>query len=380
MVPASRSRTRCGLRAPRSSSSGASGRRPSWSRPPAIRSSGSVEGCRARTRSRPPARWKAGAALRAPRALLLRRARRRGPGRRRLCRGAGGARRGAAADPARARRGRLAPGAHPTGCSLRAPPASAWRSRSRPRRRPLPGHRPRRAAGYEDRAGARAEFGLGAGDVCVLVFGGSLGARSINEAAVRRSPTRPTGSCTSPAGATTPARRRPGRALRPARLRRPVRARAGGRRPRRRAQRRLGVRARAVRAAVGARALPARAGDHQTSNARWMERGGAAVVVPDAELRPSGCAPRSTRSRWTPPGAPRWRPRARGSRAPRPRRRSRAKCSPRPLVTIRTGRAPIDERGLKPVNERRCTINAAWERRCRTKEHGCRRDFEHRRG
>ena len=38
---------------------------------------------------------------------------------------------------------------------------------------------------YEDRASARAAFHLAAGDVCVLVFGGSLGARSINEAAVR---------------------------------------------------------------------------------------------------------------------------------------------------------------------------------------------------
>ena len=35
-----------------------------------------------------------------------------------------------------------------------------------------------------DRAAARAQFGLGEGDTCVLVFGGSLGARSINEAAV----------------------------------------------------------------------------------------------------------------------------------------------------------------------------------------------------
>ena len=36
----------------------------------------------------------------------------------------------------------------------------------------------------QDRAGARAELGLGRGRRCVLVFGGSLGARSINEAAV----------------------------------------------------------------------------------------------------------------------------------------------------------------------------------------------------
>ena len=35
-----------------------------------------------------------------------------------------------------------------------------------------------------DRAAARERFGLGAEETCVLVFGGSLGARSINEAAV----------------------------------------------------------------------------------------------------------------------------------------------------------------------------------------------------
>src|SRR4051812_6060021 len=35
-----------------------------------------------------------------------------------------------------------------------------------------------------DRAAARARFGLGVGDTCVLVFGGSLGARSINEASI----------------------------------------------------------------------------------------------------------------------------------------------------------------------------------------------------
>ena len=35
-----------------------------------------------------------------------------------------------------------------------------------------------------DRAAARAEFGVGEGEDLVLVFGGSLGARSINEAAI----------------------------------------------------------------------------------------------------------------------------------------------------------------------------------------------------
>src|SRR5262249_17514525 len=40
-------------------------------------------------------------------------------------------------------------------------------------------------AAATDRAAARARFGLGEDDTVVLVFGGSLGARSINEAAVR---------------------------------------------------------------------------------------------------------------------------------------------------------------------------------------------------
>ena len=35
-----------------------------------------------------------------------------------------------------------------------------------------------------DRAAARARFGIGERETMVLVFGGSLGARSINEAAV----------------------------------------------------------------------------------------------------------------------------------------------------------------------------------------------------
>src|SRR4051794_33597694 len=37
----------------------------------------------------------------------------------------------------------------------------------------------------EDRAGAREQFGLAPDETCVLVFGGSLGARSINQAAIQ---------------------------------------------------------------------------------------------------------------------------------------------------------------------------------------------------
>ena len=36
-----------------------------------------------------------------------------------------------------------------------------------------------------ERAGARARFGIADGETCVLVFGGSLGARSINQAAIQ---------------------------------------------------------------------------------------------------------------------------------------------------------------------------------------------------
>ena len=43
--------------------------------------------------------------------------------------------------------------------------------------RPIPPH-------ATDRAAARARFGLEQADTCVLVFGGSLGARSINLAAI----------------------------------------------------------------------------------------------------------------------------------------------------------------------------------------------------
>jgi UDP-N-acetylglucosamine--N-acetylmuramyl-(pentapeptide) pyrophosphoryl-undecaprenol N-acetylglucosamine transferase len=141
-----------------------------------------------------------------------------------------------------------------------------------------------------DRDGARARFGLGATDTCVLVFGGSLGARSINEAAIdafRDAPFRVLHACGtrdyealrerlgSPGGHAiydlreyiTPF----GDALAAADL---TVARAGG-----------------SIFEIAAHGLPAilvpyphAAADHQTANARWMVDAGAAVVVPDAEL------------------------------------------------------------------------------------------------
>jgi UDP-N-acetylglucosamine--N-acetylmuramyl-(pentapeptide) pyrophosphoryl-undecaprenol N-acetylglucosamine transferase len=141
---------------------------------------------------------------------------------------------------------------------------------------------------FTDRVAARARFGLTADDTCVLVFGGSLGARSINEASI-------TGLAGAPyrvlhaAGVRdmpslqprVPAERydlRPyiedfGQALLAADL---VVARSGG--------------SVAEIASHGRPAVlvpyPHATADHQTSNARWMIDAGAAVVVPDAELTP----------------------------------------------------------------------------------------------
>ncbi|HEY6759345.1 MAG TPA: undecaprenyldiphospho-muramoylpentapeptide beta-N-acetylglucosaminyltransferase [Baekduia sp.] len=140
-----------------------------------------------------------------------------------------------------------------------------------------------------DRDGARARFALAPGDTCVLVFGGSLGARSINEAAVdafRDAPFRVLHACGTrdyPAlrerlGDPPPANYdlreyiTPfGDALAAADL---TVARAGG-----------------SIFEVAAAGLPAvlvpyphAAADHQTANARWMADAGAAVVVRDEEV------------------------------------------------------------------------------------------------
>ena len=74
----------------------------------------------------------------------------------------------------------------------------------------LPGHRPRRPADITDRALARAQLGIGPDETCVLVFGGSLGARSINTAAPEAFADAPYRSSTSPARATTPDLQAPG--------------------------------------------------------------------------------------------------------------------------------------------------------------------------
>jgi UDP-N-acetylglucosamine--N-acetylmuramyl-(pentapeptide) pyrophosphoryl-undecaprenol N-acetylglucosamine transferase len=139
---------------------------------------------------------------------------------------------------------------------------------------------------YEDRAGARAAFGIGDSETCVLVFGGSLGARSINQAAI-------TAFADAPYTVLHVAGRRDfpdltapndhyvlrdyvtpfGQALAAADA---AVARAGG--------------SIFELAQYGLPSVlipyPHAAGDHQTGNARWMERAGAAAVIGDDELTP----------------------------------------------------------------------------------------------
>jgi UDP-N-acetylglucosamine--N-acetylmuramyl-(pentapeptide) pyrophosphoryl-undecaprenol N-acetylglucosamine transferase len=155
--------------------------------------------------------------------------------------------------------------------------------------RPVPA-----AAGSVDRDEGRARFHVPAGRQCVVVFGGSLGARSINQAAVEGlagvgahvvhiSGHRDHAELAArelPAGYDLRAYLDPpefAAALAAADL---VVARAGGS---------VFEIAAAGRPAVLV-PYPHAAGDHQTANARWMERAGAAVVVPDAELSASRLA------------------------------------------------------------------------------------------
>ncbi len=139
-----------------------------------------------------------------------------------------------------------------------------------------------------DRAQARARFGLAAEETCVLVFGGSLGSRSINMAAIeafsgapfrvlhvcgRRDYPQLAGRALSPGYELVSYLELAdfAQALAAADL---VVARAGG-----------------SVFEIAAHGLPAilvpfprAAGDHQSANARWMSEAGAAVVIPDAEL------------------------------------------------------------------------------------------------
>jgi UDP-N-acetylglucosamine--N-acetylmuramyl-(pentapeptide) pyrophosphoryl-undecaprenol N-acetylglucosamine transferase len=167
---------------------------------------------------------------------------------------------------------------------------------------PLPGRRRKRkwivsgrpipaATGRADRAAARARFGIGPEEPCVLVFGGSLGARRLNDAALEAFGAGSPGAVLHASGRRDydDLRRRLDElgsppyyhlhayiepfadALAAADL---VVARAGG--------------SVMELAAAGLPAVlvpfPYATADHQTSNARFVEQAGAAVVVPDDEL------------------------------------------------------------------------------------------------
>jgi UDP-N-acetylglucosamine--N-acetylmuramyl-(pentapeptide) pyrophosphoryl-undecaprenol N-acetylglucosamine transferase len=143
-----------------------------------------------------------------------------------------------------------------------------------------------------DRAAARAGLGIGEEETCVLVFGGSLGARSVNEAAIAAFAEVPFRvlhvSGQRDYAALEPRVPGPHYDLRPylspfgpalaaSDL---VVARAGGSI--------FEVTAHG-RAAVLV-PYPHATADHQTGNARWMADAGAAVIVPDAELTPERLA------------------------------------------------------------------------------------------
>ncbi len=139
-----------------------------------------------------------------------------------------------------------------------------------------------------DRAAGRARFGLEPGEPCLLVFGGSLGSHAINRATIEAFASAPfavlhiSGPRDYPALAAHELRpgyrlisyldiEQFGLALASADL---VVARAGG--------------SVFELAAYGLPAIlvpyPHAAGDHQSSNARWMEQAGAARVIEDGEL------------------------------------------------------------------------------------------------
>src|SRR4051812_30558796 len=152
--------------------------------------------------------------------------------------------------------------------------------------RPVP-----RATGKADRAAALERFGLPADQRCLLIFGGSLGARTINTAAVdafgAAAPCSVLHACGrrdydelrkrlddlgSPSHYRLEAYVQPfADALAAADL---AVARAGG--------------SVFELAAVGIPSVlvpyPHATADHQSGNARWMADGGAAVVIPDTEL------------------------------------------------------------------------------------------------
>ena len=184
-----------------------------------------------------------------------------------------------------------------------------------------------------DRDAARARFGLDVADRCVLVFGGSLGARSINGAALA-------GLADAPYRVLHAAGARDFASLQAPREGYDLREYIDGFGEALLAADICVARSGGSIAEVAAHGLPAilvpyphAAGDHQAANARWMADGGAAVVVPDADLRRPGCVPRSTRC-WA-IGAPG----GHGARGPGagPARRRRTHCRRGPFGCLLTG-------------------------------------------
>jgi UDP-N-acetylglucosamine--N-acetylmuramyl-(pentapeptide) pyrophosphoryl-undecaprenol N-acetylglucosamine transferase len=152
--------------------------------------------------------------------------------------------------------------------------------------RPVPA-----GTGSADRSAARARFGVPDGTACVLVFGGSLGARRLNDASIDAFGSAAPGFVLHASG------RRDHDDLR-------ARLDALGSPPHYRLEPYISPFADALAAAdlvvaraggsvleIAAAGLPAilvpyphATADHQAANARAMERAGAAVVVPDHEL------------------------------------------------------------------------------------------------
>jgi UDP-N-acetylglucosamine--N-acetylmuramyl-(pentapeptide) pyrophosphoryl-undecaprenol N-acetylglucosamine transferase len=153
-------------------------------------------------------------------------------------------------------------------------------SRYRVTGRPVP-------ARVASREAAREQLGVGEGDRLVLVFGGSLGARSINQAApvafadapyrvLHLAGRRDIGELTTPGPHYDLRDYLVPFGLAPAASDLAV-ARAGG--------------SIFELAQHGVPAVlipyPHATGDHQAANARWMRDGGAAVVLPDVEVSPA---------------------------------------------------------------------------------------------
>ena len=189
-----------------------------------------------------------------------------------------------------------------------------------------------------DRATARAALGIGADERCVLVFGGSLGARSVNHAAVAAFAGAPYRVLHVAGRRDFPDLRAPGphydlrdylvpfgQALAAADL---AVARAGG--------------SIFELAQYGVPAVlipyPHATADHQTANARWMEEGGAAVVIRDDELTPERLrtAVDAHPARRRAAGG-RWPRRPRGWPVRTPRATSRAPCWTRAAGRRRPG-------------------------------------------